>query len=168
MPSVSISIDDASSVRGGWRFDRQRDFTGGENKLIIPELVGPNQLISAQNCVLSADGLPETRKGKFRFNETEFGTSGFTSFHRYSKENGTRYLYDGSYVRLKNAEVAYLFKGKKIQKCGIKSLRLYLNGDNLLLWTDMPDDRESNFSGGSSMGAYPTVRRFNLGIDITL
>jgi TonB-linked SusC/RagA family outer membrane protein len=84
------------------------------------------------------------------------------------KENGTRYLYDGSYVRLKNAEVAYLFKGKKIQKCGIKSLRLYLNGDNLLLWTDMPDDRESNFSGGSSMGAYPTVRRFNLGIDITL
>lgn len=92
MPSVSISIDDASSVRGGWRFDRQRDFTGGENKLIIPELVGPNQLISAQNCVLSADGLPETRKGKFRFNKTEFGTSGFTSFHRYSKENGTRYL----------------------------------------------------------------------------
>lgn len=36
--------------------------------------------------------------------------------------------------------VAYLFKGK-IQKCGI-SLRLYLSGDNLLLWTDMPDDRD--------------------------
>jgi hypothetical protein len=34
----------------------------------------------------------------------------------------------------------------------------------------MPDDRESNFSGAGdgSNGAYPTVRRFNLGIDINL
>ena len=81
---------------------------------------------------------------------------------------GTRYLYDGSYVRLKNAEIAYTFKNVLVNKIGIKSCRVYLNGDNLLLWTKMPDDRESNFSGSSSFGAYPTVRRFNLGIDITL
>ncbi|MDR0573421.1 MAG: TonB-dependent receptor [Tannerella sp.] len=81
--------------------------------------------------------------------------------------NGTRYLYDGSYLRLKNAEIAYTFNNKWINKLGIKSCKLYLNGDNLLLWTKMPDDRESNFSGSASFGAYPTVRRFNLGIDIT-
>ena len=40
------------------------------------------------------------------------------------------------------------------------------DGDNLLLWTDMPDDRESNFSGAGNRGAYPTVRRFNMGIDL--
>lgn len=82
--------------------------------------------------------------------------------------NGTRYLYDGSYVRLKNLEIAYTFTGKWVEKCNMKSLRVYLNGDNLLLWTDMPDDRESNFSGGATSGAYPTMRRFNLGINITL
>ena len=82
--------------------------------------------------------------------------------------DGTRYLYDGSYVRLKNVEIAYTFTGKWVQKCNMKSLRLYLNGDNLLLWTDMPDDRESNFSGAASSGAYPTMRRFNLGVNITL
>lgn len=82
--------------------------------------------------------------------------------------SGTRYLYDGSYIRLKNAEISYRFDGNWIKRLGLKSCRLYLNGDNLLLWTKMPDDRESNFSGGSSDGAYPTVRRFNLGIDITL
>lgn len=81
---------------------------------------------------------------------------------------GTRYLYDGSYLRLKNAEIAYTFQGKWIKKIGFKSCRVYLNGDNLFLWTKMPDDRESNFGGGSSHGAYPTVRRFNVGIDITL
>lgn len=82
--------------------------------------------------------------------------------------SGTRYLYDGSYLRLKNAEVAYTFSGNWINSLGVRSLRLYLNGNNLFLWTSMPDDRESNFGGGSSFGAYPTMKRFNLGIDITL
>jgi TonB-linked SusC/RagA family outer membrane protein len=80
---------------------------------------------------------------------------------------GTRYLYDGSFLRLKNAEVSYTFKESWVKRGGMSALRLYLNGDNLLLWTKMPDDRESNFSGSSTTGAYPTVRRFNLGIDLT-
>ena len=81
---------------------------------------------------------------------------------------GTRYYYDGSYIRLKNVEISYTFKGDWLKRIGINTCRLYLNGDNLFMWTDMPDDRESNFGTGSSDGAYPTVRRFNLGVDITL
>ncbi len=82
--------------------------------------------------------------------------------------NGTRYLYDGSYIRLKNVEISYTFKGNWLKKAGIDSARLYLNGDNLYMWTDMPDDRESNTGYSSGDGAYPTVRRFNLGIEINL
>ena len=80
---------------------------------------------------------------------------------------GTRYYYDGSFLRLKNAELAYTFRGAWVKKAHLNSLRVYLNGDNLLLWTKMPDDRENNFSGDSASGAYPTVRRFNLGFDLT-
>lgn len=82
--------------------------------------------------------------------------------------NGTRYLYDGSYIRLKNVEISYTFQGEWLKKAGINSARLYLNGDNLYMWTDMPDDRESNTGYSSGDGAYPTVRRFNLGIEINL
>lgn len=87
-----------------------------------------------------------------------------------SGANGTRYYYDGSYMRLKNAEIGYTLPVNYIKKIGLKTCRLYINGNNLLLWTKMPDDRESNFSGAGdgSNGAYPTVRRFNVGIDITL
>lgn len=85
---------------------------------------------------------------------------------------GTRYLYDGSYLRLKNAEIGYTLKGAWINKLRVKSCRIYLNGDNLILWTKMPDDRESNFSSSNygataSDGGYPSVKRFNLGVDIT-
>ena len=84
--------------------------------------------------------------------------------------NGTRYMYDGSYIRLKNAEIAYTFSGDRMKKWGVNSLRLYLNGNNLWFWSRMPDDRESNTAGTgwASQGAYPTVKRFNLGIKITL
>ncbi|MCL6219705.1 SusC/RagA family TonB-linked outer membrane protein [Zunongwangia pacifica] len=85
--------------------------------------------------------------------------------------NGSRFFYDGSYVRLKSAELAYTFSGdsKMLTSFGFESLRLFLNGNNLYIWTKMPDDRESNFAGTgwASQGAYPTVKRFNFGLNIT-
>jgi TonB-linked SusC/RagA family outer membrane protein len=80
--------------------------------------------------------------------------------------DGTQYLYDGSYFRLKNVEVAYTWTKGWIKKIGFSSLKIYLNGNNLFMITKMPDDREGNgsFSGGG--GAYPTVRRFNLGFKL--
>jgi TonB-linked SusC/RagA family outer membrane protein len=78
---------------------------------------------------------------------------------------GAQYMYDGSYVRLKNAEVSYTFETKLIKHIGLSNLRIYLNGNNLLAWSGMPDDRESNFAGTgwASQGAYPTLKRYNLG-----
>ena len=78
--------------------------------------------------------------------------------------DGAQYLYDGSYIRLKNVEIAYTWNGGWIKKLGMNNLKVYLNGNNLWLWSRMPDDRESNFAGGSGSGAYPTMRRFNLGL----
>jgi TonB-linked SusC/RagA family outer membrane protein len=85
--------------------------------------------------------------------------------------DGTRFYYDGSYIRLKNAEIGYTLDGKHLNRIGVKSLRIYANGNNLALWTNMPDDRESNFNAGTNTTnntAYPTLRRYNIGIDINL
>jgi hypothetical protein len=85
-----------------------------------------------------------------------------------SYNNGTQYLFDGSYIRLKNAELAYTFNSGWITRFGISALKIYVNGNNLWVWSKMPDDRESNFAGASGQGAYPTVKRYNLGIRFTL
>lgn len=84
----------------------------------------------------------------------------------YSNAWGTQWLYDGSYVRLKNVEIAYTWNAGWIKKLGLSNLKVYLNGNNLWLWTRMPDDRESN--GSYSASAYPTTRRFNLGVKFSL
>ena len=84
--------------------------------------------------------------------------------------DATRYFYDGSYLRLKNIELAYTFTNGWIKNLGISNLILYVNGNNLWVWTRMPDDRESNFAGTgwASQGAYPTIKRVNFGLKFTL
>ncbi len=73
-----------------------------------------------------------------------------------------RNYFDASYIRLKNVEVAYTLTGK-----GGTSYRFYINGNNLFLWSHLPDDRESNGGGETRVrGDYPTFRRVNVGFDI--
>ena len=84
--------------------------------------------------------------------------------------DAARYFYDGSYIRLKNIELSYTFTSGWIKSLGLSNLKLYVNGNNLWVWTRMPDDRESNFAGTgwASQGAYPTVKRINFGLKFTL
>ncbi len=83
--------------------------------------------------------------------------------------HGTQYLCDGSYIRLKNIEIAYTWTDGWVKKLGLNDLKLYVSGNNLWLWTRMPDDRESNFSSyGGATGAYPTMKRINFGVKFNL
>ena len=87
----------------------------------------------------------------------------------YGNFYGDFYRYDGSYVRLKTAEISYTLNPAGLKKVGIQSLRLYANGNNLIIWSKMPDDREDNIgtSNYSGQGAYPTVRRVNFGCNLS-
>ena len=81
----------------------------------------------------------------------------------------TQYLCDGSFIRLKNIEVAYTWRGGWVNKIGLHDLKVFVSGNNLWMWTRMPDDRESNFSSnGGAVGAYPTMKRINFGIKFNL
>ena len=80
----------------------------------------------------------------------------------------TQYLYDGSYIRLKSAEISYTFNTLKVGNYKFNNVKIYLNGNNLWVYTKMPDDRESNLSGVGYQGQYPTVKRFTLGLKFSL
>lgn len=76
---------------------------------------------------------------------------------------------DGSFLRLRTAEIAYTFKSDVLKSINASSLRVYLNGNNLLFWSKMLDDREyTDIAGlGETRGnTYPNTRRINLGVAI--
>ncbi|MBQ5453828.1 MAG: SusC/RagA family TonB-linked outer membrane protein, partial [Bacteroidales bacterium] len=81
---------------------------------------------------------------------------------------GTQFDYDGSYLRLKNAEISYTFNSLNVGRYKFTNVKIYLNGNNLWVYTKMPDDRESNLGGLGQNGNYPTVKRFTLGLRFTL
>lgn len=81
---------------------------------------------------------------------------------------GHENYYDGSFLRLKNVELAYTFNKINFGDFSVKNVKLFVSGNNLWVWTKMPDDRESNFAGSSSQGQYPTVKRVNFGLKFSL
>lgn len=77
--------------------------------------------------------------------------------------------FDASLTRLKTVSISYNIPRKTCERFGIKSLRVFANGNNLFLWTDLPDDREfnGNITADSSFrGDYPTLKRFNFGFNM--
>src|SRR6202035_3275846 len=52
-----------------------------------------------------------------------------------NKTPSSRFLEDGSYVRLKNLQIGYNIPKKRLDKAHIRGLRLYLTAQNLLTFT---------------------------------
>ena len=82
---------------------------------------------------------------------------------------GNFYYYDASFVRLQMVELGYTFKRVGLlKKINCDNLRIFLNGNDLLFWSDLPDARTTTYTGGSATnGAYPTLKRVNFGVDIS-
>lgn len=82
---------------------------------------------------------------------------------------GDYYFYDASFVRLQTVELGYTFKKVGLlKKIHCDNLRLFVNGNDLFFWSDLPDARTTTNSAGSATnGAYPTLKRVNFGIDIS-
>ena len=57
-------------------------------------------------------------------------------------------------------ELAYTLKPARLERIGLSSMKIYINGNNLWVKSKMPDDRESNFAGSGGSGAYPTMKRY--------
>ena len=59
------------------------------------------------------------------------------------------FLYDATFIRLKNLELGYtLRKNGVIQKAGISNLRAFINATNILTWAKEIKWRDPEMSGG--------------------
>lgn len=97
-----------------------------------------------------------------------------------SKRVSTRWVYDASYIRLKNVALGYTFPKALLAKAKISSLRMYVSAQNLLTFTEYPgldpevgyrnsnNSRNGNLMVGLDYGSYPNVRAFTFGINLGL
>lgn len=95
--------------------------------------------------------------------------------NNYGNGNGSDlFLLDGKYLRLKNLTIGYTLPKECTKHLGMQKARLYINGQNLLTFSNNSfiDPESSEFdskmstSGANSGRSYPTLRYFGFGVDI--
>ena len=82
--------------------------------------------------------------------------------------NSSLFLYDASYLRLKNVEFGYNVSPKLLRKFHVQQARIYVQGLNLLTFDKLGDvDIDPETKSGDGASWYPIQKVFNFGIDIT-
>ena len=90
----------------------------------------------------------------------------------------TRFLEDGSYIRLKNVQLGYSFDKKLLQQLSISNLRLYVSASNLLTFTHYSgldpefstnnnSKSEGDLAAGIDFGTYPNSTVIQTGLQLT-
>jgi TonB-linked SusC/RagA family outer membrane protein len=93
--------------------------------------------------------------------------------------NTTRFLSDASFIRLKNAQLAYAIPPKVSARLRLKQARVFVTGQNLLLFTrfkgvdpeaaNIPgsnDYRDRNLSYGIIQNVVPQSRSYTIGLNV--
>ena len=97
-----------------------------------------------------------------------------------NREISSRFVEDGSYIRLKNIAIGYNLPTEVIEKFGIDNLRLTISAQNLLTFTNYSGlDPEVNYFGSSGdnntssntvrgfdFGNYPTIKSVNFSVNV--
>lgn len=79
-------------------------------------------------------------------------------------QNSTLWLKDASYLRLKNLQIGYTFKGDWMKKINLKNMRLYVSGENLLTFDHLKiADPEAT---DDKRFEYPLQMIFNIGLNL--
>ncbi|WP_223817979.1 SusC/RagA family TonB-linked outer membrane protein [Mucilaginibacter rubeus] len=82
-----------------------------------------------------------------------------------NRQSSTWWLRDGSFLRLKSAEIGYSLPSRFAKAINVKKLRVYFNGLNLITWS--PFKLWDPEQGGNAF-AYPVQKVFNVGLNVNL
>lgn len=85
----------------------------------------------------------------------------------------TRFIEDGSFIRIQNVVLGYTLSKNIAQKLHIESLRVYANAQNLYTFTkytgfdpEIGNQGQSSLLAGVDNGHYPIARSYSLGIQV--
>jgi TonB-linked SusC/RagA family outer membrane protein len=94
-----------------------------------------------------------------------------------SRISSSRWIMDGSYIRMKNISLGYNLPKSAIQRLGLSHVRFYVSGQNLFTITDYKGyDPEVNYNTGGNTnsnrnlgldyGSYPNAKSYTVGLQI--
>ncbi|MBD8487281.1 TonB-dependent receptor [Echinicola sp. CAU 1574] len=86
-----------------------------------------------------------------------------------SSQHSTRFLYDGTYLRLRDITLSYNLPNALLSRLKISNAKVYLRGNNLWTWVkdkNLESDPEVGIAGMTDLRV-PTSRQYLIGIDFS-
>lgn len=119
---------------------------------------------------ISASNLPSWMLERWTGEGTSNRIPHFVLGDNVNWQSSDLYVYDGSYLRLKNIQLGYTLPQSITSKAFISSLRVYVAAENLLTFTQYHGFDPEISSGGTSLGidygVYPQARVFTVGLNL--
>ena len=96
-------------------------------------------------------------------------------FSNNGHSHSTRYLQSANFIRLRNVSLGYTLPASVLNNSGLKNVRVYFTGLNLLTFTNFRgydpestnDDANTNTNIGSTFYSAPAAKVYTLGLNIT-
>lgn len=76
------------------------------------------------------------------------------------------WIFNASYLRLKNVQIGYEFPAKWISKLSLSELRVYVSGQNLATFDHMKGGWDPEYNADGSGRAYPVAKVFSFGLNV--
>ena len=89
----------------------------------------------------------------------------------YNWQSSDLYIYDGSFLRLKNMQLGYMLPQDITRKIGVQKFRIFVAVENLATWSkyhgyDPEISSGSDNTNGIDFGVYPQARTWTVGFNI--
>ncbi|MNL29166.1 TonB dependent receptor [compost metagenome] len=94
----------------------------------------------------------------------------YSGIKQNNAQRSSFWLYDASYLKLRNLEFAYTFSmNPTFKTIGIQSLRVFVGGNNLFQWSKLNDfDAEApNIDPDRNSYYYPQLKSYTFGLNLT-
>ncbi len=92
---------------------------------------------------------------------------GLVGGNNQANSSSTRYLEDGSFVRLRNVTLGYSLPQSILGNTGLHGVNIYVTGQNLWISTDYTGFDPEMDENGDEFFRYPVGRTFTFGLDLT-
>ncbi|WP_313157500.1 SusC/RagA family TonB-linked outer membrane protein [Sphingobacterium multivorum] len=84
-----------------------------------------------------------------------------------NRRTQTKYLSDGSYLRVRNITLGYTLDKKTLRSKVIDNIKVFVSGENLFKADHMPKGMEADGENIGSGGIYPFLKKYSFGVNVT-
>lgn len=133
-------------------------------------MIGNDVFDATRRVDITASNLPSWMLGRWTGEGTSDRYPRFVLGDNVNWQASDLYVYDGSYLRLKNIQIGYTLPSNLVKKVFISSLRVYVAAENLLTFTKYHGFDPEISSGGTSLGidrgVYPQAKTWTVGVNL--